>query len=125
MKAQSKSGFTLVEMMIVVAIVGMLAGISIPSMMRSRNEAQKNACLSNLREIDGAKQQWGMDNSKGSSETPAESDVQPYLARNGNGPMPVCPAGGNGSTFSDTYELKTVGEMPVCLIVPETHIIMP
>ena len=118
-------GFTLVEIMIVVSMIGLLAGIAIPSMMRSRTQAQKNGCIENLRQIDGAKQQWAMEKSQGSDVTPVDADLQPYLNRNGSGLMPICPAGSVGSTFDQTYTIKTVGENPECLIVPATHVLPP
>jgi prepilin-type N-terminal cleavage/methylation domain-containing protein len=55
-----KAGFTLVEIMIVVAIIGLLAAIAIPNFVRARTTAQQNACINNLRQIDGAKQQWAL-----------------------------------------------------------------
>ena len=127
MKAQNirKGGFTLVEIMIVVSIVGLLAGIAIPSMMRSRTQAQKEGCIENLRQMDGAKQQWAMEKSQDSTATPVQSDLQPYINRNGSGIMPICPAGSLGSTFSQTYSINDVGDMPTCLIVPATHFITP
>jgi len=58
----TKQGFTLVEIMIVVAIIGLLAAIAIPSFMKARTTSQMNACINNLRMIESAKEQWAMAN---------------------------------------------------------------
>ncbi|MCG2658750.1 MAG: prepilin-type N-terminal cleavage/methylation domain-containing protein, partial [Kiritimatiellae bacterium] len=57
-----KKGFTLVEIMIVVAIIGLLAAIAIPSFMRARTTSQQNACINNLRQIEAAKDQYALEN---------------------------------------------------------------
>ena len=75
----NKSGFTLVEIMIVVAIIGLLAAIAIPNFVRARTQSQANACINNLRQMDGAAQQWALENKLQSSATPEFADIAPYL----------------------------------------------
>ena len=68
-KTNSKSGFTLVEIMIVVAIIGLLAAIAIPNFVKARESAQLNSIFNNLRIIEGAKDQWALENKKGTGDT--------------------------------------------------------
>ncbi|MGH7952611.1 MAG: type II secretion system protein [Limisphaerales bacterium] len=117
---RKKAGFTLVEIMIVVAIIGLLAAIAIPNFVRARATAQANACINNLRQIDGAIQQWALENGKKSSDTVTyPDDVSPYIKLNANGSCPGCPAGG-------TYSTSTVATNPVCSLgstVTPAHIL--
>ena len=73
------AGWTLVEIMIAVTLVGMLASISVPSFLRARDTASLNAIRSNLRLIDEVKQQWALETRAVSTAEPLESDVEGYF----------------------------------------------
>lgn len=109
-----RGGFTLVEIMIVVAIIGLLATIAIPNFSKARGSAQKNACISNLRQIDGAIEQWALDLRKDEGTPVTFNDIKSYLKNE-----VVCPSG--GTTFEDSYTISAVDTPPACQRKPETH----
>src|SRR5580658_169136 len=102
-KVSRKAGFTLVEIMIVVAIIGLLAAIAIPNFVRARTTSQMNACINNLRLIDAAKQQWALEQRQQSASSPVGSDLQVYLGHGSAGELPTCPADTTATpTFSSS-----------------------
>jgi prepilin-type N-terminal cleavage/methylation domain-containing protein len=93
-KTNRKSGFTLVEIMIVVAIIGLLAAIAIPNFVRARTTSQQNACINNLRQLDGAAQQYALENKLKSSDVYTLANLNQYIKLTSAGLLPPCPAGG-------------------------------
>ncbi|MGH7942515.1 MAG: type IV pilin protein [Limisphaerales bacterium] len=107
-----KAAFTLVEIMIVVAIIGLLAAIAIPNFVKARATSQQNACINNMRQISGAVNEWALETGQvsGSSAcaggiTVFQPELSPYIQLNSNGSIPPCPAGG-------IYTVGAVGALP-------------
>jgi len=87
---QSTKGFTLVEIMIVVAIIGILVAIAVPGFIKARTESRAKACQENQAKVEGAIQQWAMENNKDGATVPTDGDIYGaslYLPK-----APTCPS---------------------------------
>ena len=103
MKKNMKKGFTLVEIMIVVLIIGILMAIAVPNFIQARTTSRTNACIANLKQIDSGKEQYAMENKLDTGATVTWANLVPTYLKS----QPSCPAGG-------TYTINVVGTNPVC-----------
>ncbi|HVY70055.1 MAG TPA: type II secretion system protein [Verrucomicrobiae bacterium] len=99
-----RSGFTLVEIMIVCAVIGILAALAIPNFIRARENAQLKLIQNNLRILEGAKDQWAMEQKKGTGETTDMATISDYLK--GGTLKPI---------VSETYTSEVVGRTPFAI----------
>ena len=90
-----------------IAFTGLLAAIAIPNFVKARQVSQQNACLMNLRAMDGAKRNWALEKRKSDQDVPKDDDLfgpDKYMRQ-----KPTCPANG-------VYTLNPVSEKPACSI---------
>ncbi len=107
-------GFTLVEIIMVVFVLGMLLAIGIPNYLRARTETQKNLCINNLRVLDAAKEEWALTDRKTQGEPVNEDEVNALLKTG----TPHCPAGGH-------YAYGAVGSTPKCSLAATYGHLLP
>jgi prepilin-type N-terminal cleavage/methylation domain-containing protein len=106
-RSYSNEGFTLIEIMIAVSIIGLLLALALPNWLKTRTRVQTDACIENLSQIETAKQLWGLEESKTVGDTPTEAEL--YGPLNFIRDAPRCPAGG-------TYEILAIGTNATCTI---------
>ncbi|MHB0912307.1 MAG: competence type IV pilus major pilin ComGC [Armatimonadota bacterium] len=104
---RNNKGFTLIEIMIVVLIIGILLAIAVPNFIKARETSRTKACIASLRQIDAAKEQWAMDNKKTTGDEPTAANL--YGSANYIKSAPLCPSGG-------TYAISAIGTDPTCTI---------
>lgn len=102
-----RAGFTLVEIMIVVLIIGILLSIAVPQWVRARESARRTSCLDNLRHFEGAKEQWAMEYHKANGDPVAQADIWPVYLK--GTAFPSCNSGG-------TYTLGPIGTPASCSV---------
>ena len=108
LKNRKRSGFTLIEIMIVVLIIGILLAIAVPNFVRARESSRAKACVANLKQIDSAKEQYAMDNKLAAG---AGAPAMTSLVGSANyiKSTPACPSSG-------TYTVDVIGTSPSCSI---------
>jgi len=99
--------------MVVVAIIGLLAALAVPTYAKARANAQRKACIANLHEIDGAKELWAIEYRKAQGSVVRQKDILPYLRGQR---MPVCPAKG-------FYSIRVLGRDPTCTRARLGHVL--
>lgn len=98
-----RRGFTLVEIMIVVLIIGMLLAIAVPNFIRARETSRSRTCIANLRRIEGAKEQAAMELRMVGADVPTQAQLEPNYLKD----WPECPSGGD-------YVINAVNANPTC-----------
>ena len=98
-KTSRRNAFTLIEIMIVVAVIGLLAGISTPRIVKARDTSQFNAIVNNLRIIEESKDAWALENRKGGGAQPTDADLADFFKGYAM-PTPI---------VGETYNVNPVG----------------
>lgn len=109
-------GFTLVEIMIVVTIIGLLAMIAIPNYINAREAAQDEACIGNIKQIFSAKELWALEHNANGTAEPSAAQLDPYIK--GGTARCLCPQD-KAQTFETSYTIGNMNWGPYCNINEE------
>jgi len=104
--SSKRAGFTLVEIMIVVAIIALLAAIAVPGFLRARKRSQASKILNDLRMIDSAVDQYAIETAKKTGDTVAVADWTNYVKKN------AILFNTGQDLFGDDYGPQTVDTVP-------------
>ncbi len=115
-RSSLRRGFTLIEIMIVVLIIGILLAIAVPNFVKARESSRTKACVANLKQIQSAKEQWAMDTRSAGTATPTDAALfgaTAYIRR-----KPSCP-----SNSASAYNLGNLNTNPTCTYDPVNHVL--
>jgi hypothetical protein len=95
--------------LLAIGIAAFLVWLALPPFIPDGRTSPKNACINNLRLIDGATQAWALEHHKSDTDVPTWAELRPYFTRGTNVVILHCPSGG-------TYTLGSVSNIPTCSI---------
>ena len=112
-----RGGFTLVEIMIVVAIIALLAAIAVPNFLRSRKRSQATQILEDLRQIDSAKDQYAIENNKKGADAVTWANVQAYIKTGTR-----LYTSGGADLFGNAFTLNAIDTAPQVAAATKTEL---
>ena len=123
---RNEKGISIVEMVIVAAIIGILCVMAVPNFTKIRTEVYKDKCITHLRAIVAAKEHWSLETGAADTATPTADDLDGggsgygYI-KDGTSSL-VCPSDPNKS-FATSYNINNIATKPACKIAPTTHVL--